>query len=165
MGQHMLTPPEIGFIDKRKTRSVADGKMHAPRGSFQGANAAVFLCTGAGTTTTLVGAAANLATSLNCLRLGERFVLTNANGVLKEDTVFTVTAHNGTTTVTFSPAAAVATANGDQARIVASDAWDDLDSLDAQLIATGLYTQTQVDQMNMNDKVYAWRVARDPQGF
>ena len=161
MGQHMLSVPEIGFIDKDRN-GRGDGKQHRVRGSFQGANAHPFIATGAGSTTTLVGAAANLATSLNCLRLGERFVLFNSAGVPKEGTVFTVTAHNGTTTVTFAPAAAVATASGDTARIASSDAFDDLDSLDAYLVATGVYTQAQCDRMNVNDKVYAVRLAQDP---
>lgn len=164
MGQHMLAPIELGFIDKDKN-ARGDGKNHRPGGSYQGANAAPFLCTGPGTTTTLVGAAANLTTSLNCLRLGERFVLTNAAGVPKENTVFTVTAHNGTTTVTFTPAAAVATANGDQARLVSSDAFSDMDALDAALIATGVYTQAKCDQMNLNDKIYAYRTIMDPKAW
>lgn len=163
--QHQLSPPEIGFLDKNKTGSAADSANHYPRGSAQGANANVFDATGAGSTTTLVGAAADLTTSKNCLRLGERFMLYTSAGVPKEATVFTCTAHNGTTTVTFTPAAAVATANGDNARIVGGSAFDSNDSLDNALIGTGVYTQAQLDRMTQNDKVYAWRVIRDPQGF
>lgn len=162
MGQHMLTPPEIGFLDRDKTGRNARGSNHRLSGSFQGANAHPFICTGAGSTTTLVGAAANLATSLNCLRLGERFKIFNSAGNPKEDTVFTVTAHNGTTTVTFTPAAAVATASGDTARMVGADAFASSNDLDNFLINTGVYTQLQLDKMTMNDKIYAVRLALDP---
>lgn len=161
MGQHMLTPPEIGFVDKFKNPR-GDGKTHQTAGSFQGDNDYPFVATGAGTTTTLVGDAADLTTSENCLRLGERFMLFDSAGEPKESTVFTVTAHNGTTTVTFSPAAAAATEAGDTARIVGGSALSDMDSLDAALIAVAGYTQLQLDKMNINDKVYAYRVATDP---
>lgn len=165
MGTHQLSPPEVGWIDKHKTGRNADSTSHFPAGSFQGANANVFDCTGAGSTTTLVGAAADLTTSKNCLRIGEQFMLFNSAGQPKESTVFTVTAHNGTTTVTFTPAAAAATANGDKAMIVANDGYSSMDSLDRSLIATGQYTQAACDKMTMNDKIYALRLANNPSGF
>lgn len=163
MAQHMLTPPEVAWVDKDKTTRPADGKWHRPKGGFH-ATLALFTCNGAGTTTTLVGAAAALTTSTNCPRIGEKFVLFNSAGVQKEPTVFTVTAHNGTTTVTFTPAAAAATASGDVARLVSGNVFDDMDSLDAFLVANG-YTQTRVDGMTMNDKIYAARLVLDPNQF
>lgn len=160
MATHQLSNIEKNWIDPRKN-ARGDSENHVPIGSNQGANAQPFICNGAGSTTTLVGAAANLTTSLNCLRLGEKFMLFNSAGVAKENTVFTVTAHNGTTTVTFTPAAAAATANGDTARIVASDATDSMQQLDNALIATTKYTQASCDKMTLNDKLYALRVETD----
>jgi hypothetical protein len=160
MPTHMLQNFEKGYIDIRKV-ARGDSEQHVPIGSYQGANPNVFTANAGGTTTTLVGAAANLSTSLNTLRIGEKFLLFNAAGVPKENTVFKVTAHNGTTTVTFTPAAAVATVSGDTAKIVASDATDSMQSMDDSLIATGKYTQAQCDKLTANDKVYALRVETD----
>lgn len=164
MGQHMLTPPEVGWVDKHKSGKVADGDSHIVRPGFAADNEAVFVANAAGTTTTLVGAAAALGTSTNCARLGERFMLFDSTGKPKEATVFTVTAHNGTTTVTFTPAAAVATASGDEARLVQGSAFDSMNSLDEKLIDLG-YTQVQCDQMTMNDKMYAIRLGTDSSQF
>lgn len=155
MGQHLLSPPERGFTDKFRSRSN-DGDLHAPVKTLGGL--ALFTANGAGTTTTLVGAAASLTASTNCARIGEKFMLATSAGVLKENTVFTVTAHNGTTTITFTPAAAAATANGDQAILVANDPFESNNALDARLLsAGGVYTQAYVDKMTQNDKVYAVR--------
>jgi hypothetical protein len=165
MATHQLSPFEIGWVDPRKS-ARGDSDSHMVTGSQQGTNAHPFIATGSGSTTTIVGAAANLSTSLNCLRLGEKFMLFASTGVAKEDTVFTVTAHNGTTTVTFSPAAKVATASGDTARITASDALSSMNSMDTFLMSAsgGSYSQAAVDKMNANDKQYAFRVAVDPNG-
>src|SRR4051812_25808255 len=160
MATHQLTHIDKNWVDTRKS-SRQDPEMHTPIGSYQGANAAVFIANASGSTTTIVGAAANLTTSLNVLRIGEKFMLFDSTGKSKEDTVFKVTAHNGTTTVTFTPAAKVATASGDVAKIVASDATDSMQSLDDALIATGKYTQASCDKMTANDKVYALRVETD----
>jgi hypothetical protein len=163
MATHQLTHLEKNWVDIRKS-SRADSEMHSPIGSYQGSNPAVFTANATGTTTTLVGASANLTTSLNVLRIGEKFVLFDSTGKAKEDTVFKVTAHNGTTTVTFTPAAKVATASGDVAKIVASDATDSMQSLDDALIATGKYTQASCDKLSTNDKIYALRVETDLTG-
>jgi hypothetical protein len=154
MATYQLAKPEEGFADKFRTGS--DKYKGASQGSNLTGGKTLFTATGAGTTTTIVGAAANLTTSLNCVRLGERCVLVNSAGVLKEPTVFTVTAHNGTTTATFTPAAAGATANGDRLVQVSSDPFADNDSLDAELLARG-YSQAYVDRLTQNDKVYAAR--------
>lgn len=156
MAQHLLSKPELGFVDKyRSGHTVTPGSSLA--GAAQDGNVALFTATGAGTTTTMVGAAASLTTSVNAARLGERFILVNSSNVPKESTVFEVTAHNGTTTITFTPAAAVATANGDKA-ILVGNAYSDNDTLDKRLItAGGIYTQAYVDKMTLNDKIYAVR--------
>lgn len=152
MVTHLLTPPANGYIDKFRS-----GKLTDADDFIAGASETIFTGNGAGTTTTLVGAAANLATSLNCARIGERFVLIDGTGKLKENTVFQVTAHNGTTTLTFTPAAAAATASGDKAVLVGGNMADN-GSLDRKLLAIGgVYTQKYIDSMTQNDKVYAIR--------
>lgn len=168
MATHQISVFEQGWVDIRKAITKnADPDPHSPTGSFQGANAQVFIANAGGTTTTVVGAAANLATSLNCIRLGERFMLFDSNGRAKEATVFTTTAHNGTTTVTFTPAAAVATASGDTCRLVESDALDGNNGMDAFLmsVAGGSMTQATVDKLTANDKLYAFRHATDIVGL
>lgn len=152
MVTHLLSSPETGWIDKFRS-----GKLTDADDFIAGAGNTIFTANGAGTTTTLVGAAASLTTSVNCARLGERFVIVTSAGAVKENTVFTVTAHNGTTTITFSPAAASATASGDKAVLVGG-VYADNASLDAKLLAIGgVYTQAYIDKMTQNDKVYAIR--------
>lgn len=153
MATHLLSSPPTSWVDKFRS-----GKLTDADDAISSAAGVVFTATGAGSTTTLVGAAANLTTSLNCARIGERFVLRNSSGVLKENKVFTVTAHNGTTTLTFSPAAAVATAAGDVAVLLSGSPYEDNASLDQKLLAMGgVYTQSYIDKMTQNDKVYAIR--------
>ena len=158
MATHLLAKPEEGYADKYRTglRATTDGSTRV-------AGLTVFTCNGAGSTTTAVGAAANLTTSLNCPRIGEKVMIFTSAGVPKHETVHTITAHNGTTTVTFSPAAASATASGDVLKLVSSDPYTDNDSLDARLLAIGgVYTQAYIDKMTQNDKVYAVRQNSDP---
>ena len=156
MATFLLSRPELGFADKYRTgqRAVGDG-------STREAGNLVFTCSGAGSTTTAVGAAASLTASTNVPRIGEKVMIFTSAGVPKHDTVHTITAHNGTTTVTFSPAAASATASGDTLRLVASSPYADNDSLDAKLLANG-YTQLQIDKLTQNDKVYAVRSIANP---
>lgn len=158
MGTHLLSPPELGWIDKFRS-----GKLTDADDFIAGGAGVIFTANASGTTTTLVGAAANLTTSLNVPRIGERFILVDSSGTLKENTVFTVTAHNGTTTVTFTPAAAAATASGDKAVLVSGDPYTDNASLDQKLLAIGgVYTQAYIDKMTQNDKVYAIRQFENP---
>jgi len=153
MATTLLSSPETGWIDKNRTSGAQDQD-----GAVAQAAGTIFTGTGAGTTTTLVGAAAVLTTSLNCARIGERFILVDSTGKIKESKVFKVTAHNGTTTITFTPAAAVATANGDKAVLVSGDPFADNASLDQKLLAIGgVYTQKYIDSLTQNDKVYAVR--------
>lgn len=161
MGTHLLTPPESGFVDPR-LNSRGDTASHRSRGTLTGL--AIFTCNGAGSSTTGVGAAASITASTNIPRIGERFKIHNSTGKEKSSTVHTVTAHNGTTTVTFTPAAPVATASGDTFRLVSDDPFTDNESLDIALLQRG-YTQFRVNQMTQNDKVFALRVFDDPQGI
>ena len=156
MVTHLLTPPEQGWTDKARSGRLTDADDFVAGGA-----GTIFTANAGGTTTTLVGAAANLTTSLNCARINERFVLVDSTGKLKENTVFTVTAHNGTTTITFTPAAATATASGDVAKQVSGSPFADNASLDQRLLAAG-FSQAYVDKLTQNDKVYAVRQLEVP---
>lgn len=165
----MTSPNMIGsnlvhnFVDKRRATSVAgDSKTHNIIRSI-----APFTCNGAGSTTTMVGAnAAPQTNDNNVVRRGEEFQLFTAAGAKKEETVFTVTgvAVAGSTTVTFTPAAAVATANTDFARFVGMTDLKDIADLDARLLVIG-YTQTQINVMTVNDKVFAIRQSDNADGI
>lgn len=159
MGQHMLTPPDVAFTDKRKAASNDDSSHLGGK--------VVFTANAAGTTTTIVGADATLASGANVVRVGEKFRVFNSDGTLQEEKVVTVTSvasATGTTTVTFTPALTAATASGDTLNEIGAAAYEDNDSLDARLTAIDgtLYSQTNLDKMTQNDKVYALRVNDDP---
>lgn len=151
---------DVNVVDKRKAlKAGADPSTHN-----RARGIAVFTANGAGTTTTIVGANAAPGTNdNNVIRRGEEFALYTAAGVLKEETIFTVTgvAVAASTTVTFTPAAAVATASTDVARLIGLQDIKDENDLDARLLVIG-YVQSQINQMNQNDKVYAIRVADNP---
>lgn len=160
---HMIgSNVDISVVDKRRaTSTAADSDSHISRGT------AVFTANASGTTTTIVGANAAPGTDdTNVIRRGEEFRLFTSAGVLKEEKVFTVTgvAVAASTTVTFAPAAAVATASGDVARLADMFNLKDEDSMDQRLLALN-YTQSQINTMTQNDKVYAIRIADDPTGI
>lgn len=147
---------ELGFVDKRRT--APDSNTHVSRG------VALFTANAGGTTTTLVGANAAPGTDdTNVIRRGERFRLFTAAGVLKQETVFTVSniAVAASTTITFTPAANGATASGDIARQVGVSDFTSQATMDARLLALN-YSQANIDKMTENDKVYAIRLADDP---
>lgn len=152
---------ETGYIDKRRASLTPDFNTHTTRG------VALFTANGAGSTTTIVGANAAPGTDdTNVIRRGEKFRLFNSSGVLKQETVFTVSniAVAASTTVTFTPAASGATASGDVARQVGTSDLVSQATLDTRLLALG-YTQAQVDVMTENDKVFAVRTRDDPGGM
>lgn len=164
MAQHMLVQPELWAIDKRRGgngASVADENLRAVGDTLFTANAS-------GTTTTIVGANATVG-GANTIRVGEKIKLFNSSGALKEETVFRVTtvAAAGSTTVTFTPAAAGATASGDIAKAVSAHNYKDNQSLDFALNAFNgtLYSQAKLDGMTQNDKVYALRLIQDANSF
>lgn len=161
---HMTTANvEAGYVDKRKALSAGgDASTH-----IRQRGVATFVANGAGTTTTIVGAnAAPGANDNNVIRRGEKFVLYTGAGALKQETVFTVTAVAvaGSTTVTFTPAALGATASGDVARFIGLSDIRDEQSLDARLLTIG-YTQSAINQMTQNDKIYAVRLADDAESI
>lgn len=161
---HMTTANvELGYVDKRKALSAsADASTH-----IRNRGVAAFTANGAGTTTTIVGAnAAPQTNDNNVIRRGDKFVLYTGAGALKQETVFTVTgvAVGASTTVTFSPAASGATASGDVARFLGLTDVRDEQSLDARLLTLN-YTQSQINQMTQNDKIYAVRLADDAESI
>jgi len=157
----------VNVTDKRKALSnKADSFNHYKT------NVTPFTCNGAGTTTTLVGANAAPGTNdSNVIRRGEKFKIyaTAGDALPKEETIFTVTgvAVAGSTTVTFTPAAAQATANNNVAKFVDSDPLSDEASLDAALTAISgtAYSATKLASMTQNDKVWAYRQAVEADSF
>lgn len=127
----------------------------------------VFTANAAGTTTTIVGANAAPGTNdNNVIRRGEKVKLFNSAGTLKEEKVFEVTtiAVGASTTVTFAPAAAAATASGDFMKLVTTDHLKSMEDLDARLVALG-FTQAFVDKMTLNDKLFQIRIKDEPQSI
>lgn len=158
MATHQISPHiSLGYVDKRRTSP--DFNDRTTRG------VALFTANANGTTTTILGADAVPATDdTNVIRRGEKFRLFDSSDVLKEETVFTVSdiaSAVGTTTVTFTLAAAVATASGDVARQVTTRDYQSQSNMDTRLLDIG-YPQSDLDKMTQNDKIYALRVEDDP---
>jgi hypothetical protein len=156
---HQLTTPQINFVDKRRSRQD-DFENRFVTGP------AMFTANGAGTTTTIVGANATPATNTNNIRLDEEFKLFTAANVLKEETVFrvTVVAVAGTTTITFTPAAKVATASTDVCKLVGMENLDSSGGMDRRLVALG-FSAAYVAKLTENDKVMQLRISDDPGGI
>lgn len=145
-----------GYVDKRRLyRDDFENRMVA--------TAAQFTANGAGSTTTIVGADATLATGVNVIRVGDEFKLFTTAGVLKQETVFRVTSaasSTGTTTVTFTPAATGATASGDNARLVGYYNTQSTGDKDRALVVLG-FTTARIATLSENDKDYQLRVSLD----
>jgi hypothetical protein len=162
VAQHMLGPEiELGFIDKRQ---ASNGQAKADPFSHQSTRYVLATANALGSTTTLICANATPGTetaTTNVVRIGDTFRLFTAAGVVKEETVFRVTgvAVAGSTTITFTPAAAVAVASTDVARLTGADGFDDSDSLDQTLtkLASATYTSSVLNSMTLNDKIFAIR--------
>lgn len=157
MTHQIGSAPAVAYVDKRRLYKdefeprVVTGPV-------------VFTANAGGTTTTIVGANATPgAGNVNVIRVGEIFKLFTTAGVLKQETVFRVTAVAvaGSTTVTFTPAAAVATISTDTVRLVDSDALGSSGSKDRRLVALG-FTAARVATLTENDKDYQLRVSDDP---
>lgn len=150
-------------VDKRRAGALSqlNGVTHTSERSV-----APFTCNATGTTTTAVGANAAPGTNdNNVARRGESFQIFTAGGVKREETVFTVSgiAIAGSTTLTFSPAAAVAPVSGDILRWVGVADLEDIDSIQARLVTLG-FTDAQINAMTVNDMVYAIRVTDNADG-
>ena len=145
-----------GYVDKRRSFKN-DFETRVVSGPV------VFTANGAGSTTTIVGANAAPGAGTNVVRNGDEFKLFTSGGVLKEETVFSVVSQvvAGSTTVTFSPAAAVATASGDTMKLVGNSNQNSSAELDRRLIALG-FTAARVATLTENDKQLQIRVSDDP---
>lgn len=155
---HQLGTSSVpGYVDKRRTyRDDFETRVVA--------GPVVFTANGAGTTTTIVGANAAPGTNTNVVRIGDEFKLFNVtSGTLKEETVFRITgvAVAGSTTVTFSPAAAVATVSGDTMKLVGFSNLHSNGEKDRRLVELG-FTAARISTMSENDKAYQLRVSDDP---
>lgn len=144
------------YVDKRR----------AARDDFESrvvTGPVVFTANATGTTTTIVGANAAPATGTNVVRIGDEFKLFTAAGALKQETVFRVTAVAvaGSTTVTFTPAAATAPVSTDTMRLVQSGDLDSTGNKDRRLVTIG-FTTAYVARLTENDKDYQLRVSDDP---
>lgn len=148
---------DIGYVDKRRSYRD-DFEIRVLAGPFP-----AFTANAGGTTTTIVGANAAPGTGTNVMRLGDQFKLFTSGGVLKQETVFNVTAIavGGSTTVTFSPAASVATASGDTVRLVGMENQHSTADMDRRLLALG-FTQARINTLTENDKAYQIRQSDDP---
>ncbi len=143
------------YVDKRR-KSRDDFETRIVTGPV------VYTANAGGTTTTLVGAASSLNAGTNVMRLDDEFKLFTSGGVLKEETVFRVTAIAATgTTVTFTPAAAVATVSGDTAKLVGNQNLTSTGEKDRRLVALG-FSAAYVSKLTENDKDYQLRVSDDP---
>lgn len=154
---HQLTAITVNeYIDKRRSYKN-DFETRVVSGPV------VFTANAGGTTTTIVGANATPATNTNTIRTDEEFKLFNSTGVLKEETVFRVTtiAVAGSTTVTFTPAAAVATVSGDTIKLVGGSNTYSTGDMDRRLVTLG-FTAARVATMTENDKLYQIRTSDDP---
>lgn len=157
MGTHTLGAVNQNFTDPRENMDSKD------TGSRRNLGPVIYTANGAGTTTTLVGAAP--ASGANAVRVGDKGVVFNSSGVAKDNwRVVTVTAVNaGGTTVTFAPALSANTASGDVLRTNNPQSYADNDALDARLLAIGgVYTQSYIDTLTQNDKIFAIRKNDDP---
>lgn len=124
----------------------------------------VFTANATGTTTTIVGANAAPATGTNVVRLGDEFKLFNVtSGTLKQETVFRVTtiAVAASTTVTFTPAAAVAPISGDTMRLVGLMNQNSNAEKDRRLVELG-FSAARIATLTENDKAYQIRISDDP---
>lgn len=146
-----------GYVDKRRSYKN-DFETRIVAGPV------IFTANATGTTTTIVGANAAPATPTNVVRVGEEFKLFNVTtNTLKEETTFRVTAVAvaGSTTVTFTPAAAVAPISGDTMRLVGMSNQNSSAEMDRRLVELG-FTAARVATMSENDKQYQIRVSDDP---
>lgn len=123
----------------------------------------IFTANATGTTTTIVGANAAPATPTNVVRIGEEFKLFTAAGVLKEEKVFRITAVAvaGSTTVTFTPAAAVAPVSTDTMKLVGYSNMYSAGEKDRRLAELG-FSAAHIAKLTENDKDYQIRTSDDP---
>lgn len=155
---HQLTAVAltIGYADKRRGYKD-DFESRAVTGGAQ------FTANGTGTTATIVGADATLATGVNVMRVGDEFKLFTSAGALKEEKVFRVTSmasSAGNTTITYTPVSAVAPVSGDNARLVGLYNLQTTGDMDRRLTALG-FSAARIATLTENDKAYQLRTSDD----
>lgn len=145
------------YVDKRFSVRSEENESRIVTGPV------MFTANATGTTTTIVGANATPSTNTNNLRIGDEFKLFTAAGALKQETTFTVTAVAvaGSTTITFTPAAATAPVSTDTCRLVGLEHHQSNGSKDRRLGALG-FSATTISRMTENDKDYQLRTSDDP---
>lgn len=157
---HQIGSETHSYVDKRRvvnylTASKDDFESHVVGGG-------VFFTTNAlGTTTTAIGANAAPGTNTNVARIGDEFKLFSGAGVLREEKIFRITAIAvaGSTTLTFTPAAAVAVASGDTLREVGLGYSSG--EKDRRLADLG-FSATYISKLTENDKDLQLRMSDDP---
>jgi hypothetical protein len=157
MTHQLGTSAAPGYVDKRRLYRD-DFESRVVTGPV------VFTTNALGTTTTAVGANAAYPAATNVMRIGDEFKLfAVTTGALKEEKVFRVTgiAVAASTTITFTPAAAVAVASGDTIKLVQNSDIDSTGSKDRRLVALG-FTAAYVAKLTENDKDFQLRVSDDP---
>ncbi len=147
----------VSYVDKRR-KSRDDFETRVVGGPT------LFTANGAGTTTTIVGGNGFISggNNNNIVRIGEEFKLYTSAGVSKEETVFRITdvTTAANTTITFTPAAAVATASGDYLRLAGLTTLYSNAEKDRRLVQLG-FSAAFVAKMTENDKDYQLRTSDD----
>lgn len=147
----------VGYIDKRRSYRN-DLESHVVGGPT------LFTANATGTTTTIVGANGFISggVNTNIVRIGEEFKLYTTAGVLKEETIFRITdvATAASTTITFTPAAAVAPVSTDFMRLVGPSYSYSNGEKDRRLVQLG-FTAAYVAKLTENDKDYQIRISDD----
>jgi hypothetical protein len=145
-----------GYVDKRRVyRDDFESRIVG--------GPVIFTANATGTTTTAIGANAAPGTNTNVVRIGDEFKLFTAAGVLKQETVFTVTAVAvaGSTTVTFTPAAATAPVSTDTMKLASTYNQHSSAEMDRRLVQLG-FTALYVSKLTENDKQMQLRISDDP---
>jgi hypothetical protein len=155
---HQISPmTHPGYVDKRrKANNELESRIVT--------GPVVFTANATGTTTTIIGANATPNTGTNIMRLDDEFKLFNVTtGTLKEETVFRVTAIAvaGSTTVTYTPASAVAPISGDTVKLVGNDNLASTGEKDRRLATIG-FSAAYILKLTENDKDYQLRISDDP---
>jgi hypothetical protein len=154
---HQIAPTMApAYVDKRRSYRN-DFESRIVTGPI------IFTANGAGSTTTIVGANAAPGAGTNITRLDDEFKLFTSGGVLKEETVFRVVSQvvAGSTTITFTPAAAVATASGDTMKQTVGSNLSSTGEKDRRLAVLG-FSAIRIATMTENDKDYQLRLSDDP---
>jgi hypothetical protein len=156
MGHQLGVASVVGYVDRRRGFKD-DFETRVTTGPFPLATA-----NATGTTTTFVCANAVPNTNTNVIRNGDEFKLFTAAGVVKEEKVFTVVSQAvaGSTTVTYTPASAVASVSGDVMRRVSMDNQSSSGEKDRRLLVLG-FTQARINTLTENDKDYQIRALDD----